>query len=498
MKRWLVLLVCCLVTAAATAQVRPGEIAIGAEDHYGLSRAFLFLEDPTGQLTLADLLMPQVQQKFQPLPQGGPGANFGFTRSAIWLRVSLAAARDTPADWLLELAYPPLNRLELYVAGAAGFERQLGGNLQPFDSRPIAHRSHVLPVKLRPGAQTIIYLRLESQGTVSAPVTLWRPAALWRYDQASYSLLSLYFGLLIGLLLYNLLLFLSVRDVGYLIYVAFVASMGLGLAALTGLGTQFLWPRWTWWNSISPPVGLAAAAVFGTQFARHFLASPVRMPGIDRLMRALLAGWFLAIVAAFALPYRVSTWMITALAVISVVTMLAVGAISLRRQFAGARYFCAAWAVLLLGVATLALHNSGWLPSNAFTANALLIGSAFEMVLLSFALADRINVARRFKEQAQARIRGGTCHGRSIEQFAGPAAHAAAGARDHARELDRRDRVPHARWPLPLGQPGDAGHLRKPGPAQRFDRAVLSVARAVPARRRSSGRLRSARRGLRD
>jgi PAS domain S-box-containing protein len=34
----------------------------------------------------------------------------------------------------------------------------------------------------------------------------------------------------------------------------------------------------------------------------------------------------------------------------------------------------------------------------------LLIGSALEMVLLSFALGDRINVARRFKEQAQARI----------------------------------------------------------------------------------------------
>jgi PAS domain S-box-containing protein len=55
-------------------------------------------------------------------------------------------------------------------------------------------------------------------------------------------------------------------------------------------------------------------------------------------------------------------------------------------------------------VGTLTLHNIGALPSNAFTLNALLIGSALEMVLLSFALADRINVARRFKEQAQARI----------------------------------------------------------------------------------------------
>jgi PAS domain S-box-containing protein len=59
---------------------------------------------------------------------------------------------------------------------------------------------------------------------------------------------------------------------------------------------------------------------------------------------------------------------------------------------------------LLLGVVTLALHNAGVLPSNALTAHALLIGSALEMVLLSFVLGDRINAARRFEAEAQARI----------------------------------------------------------------------------------------------
>jgi hypothetical protein len=66
---------------------------------------------------------------------------------------------------------------------------------------------------------------------------------------------ALYFGLLGGLLLYNLLLFVSVRDRAYLVYVGFVAAMGLGQAALNGLGAQFLWPDWTWWNGVSVPAG---------------------------------------------------------------------------------------------------------------------------------------------------------------------------------------------------------------------------------------------------
>ncbi|MBC7604355.1 MAG: PAS domain S-box protein [Ramlibacter sp.] len=227
---------------------------------------------------------------------------------------------------------------------------------------------------------------------------------MWAHDQGAYAALALYFGLLIGLLLYNFLLFLSVRDIAYLVYVAFVATMGVGQAALTGLGGQFLWPDSTWWNGVSPPAGLSLTAVFGLQFARTFLSSRQRMPRIDIFILLQLAGWFAAFVAALTMPYTVSSYMVTVLAVLSVATMVAVGGISVKRGYPGARYFSGAWALLLIGVVTLALHNTGVLPSNAFTANALLIGSALEMVLLSFALADRINVARRFKEQAQARI----------------------------------------------------------------------------------------------
>ena len=87
--------------------------------------------------------------------------------------------------------------------------------------------------------------------------------------------------------------------------------------------------------------------------------------------------------------------MVTVLAVFSVVTLVAVGVLSVRSGHPGAKYFLAAWALLLVGVLTLALHNTGALPSHALTANSLLIGSALEMVVLSFALADRINVTRR-------------------------------------------------------------------------------------------------------
>lgn len=393
---------------AAFAQAPAGQVTVGREGRHVLSKSFLFLKDESGRLTFDEVRDPRMQARFKPVPQHGPGVNFGLTRAAIWLKVRVDAQADAPGDWLLEIAYPPLDKLELYSpAPGGGFERQTGGDAYPFSHKAIPHRNHVLPVHLAAGQANELWLRVESQGTVAAPATLWQPEALWRHDLATYSALSLYFGLLIGLLFYNLLLFVSVREGTYLLYVLFVAAMGVGQAALTGLGAQFLWSDWTWWNSVSPPVGLEAAALFGLLFARDFLSSAQRMPRIDKFLLVQLLGWALAILAALFLPYRVSSAMVSALAIVSVLTMVIVGVISVKRGFAGARYFVLAWTVLLAGVVTLALHNMGLVASNPVTANALLIGSALEMVMLSFALGDRINVARRFKEQAQARIAAG-------------------------------------------------------------------------------------------
>lgn len=397
-----VLLVLALVAPQALC-AQGDALAIGGEGSYPLSRAFTVLEDRTAALTLDQVLAPAQQARFKTVAQTGSTTNFGLSPSAFWLRVSLRAQAGAPEQWLLEVAYPALDQLDLYVSNAqGGFAHQRGGDLLPFASRVVPHRNHVLPVVLQRDRDTTLYLRVQSQGTLSAPARLWQAAALWRHDQSEYSLLSLYFGLLIGLLLYNLLLYGSVRDRAYLIYVAFVGGMAVAQAALTGLGAQFLWPGQVWWNSVSPPVGMAVAAAFGLLFARNFLASAARMPRMDRLMQALVGGWLAALAAALLLPYTVSSWMVTVLAVISVTTLVAAGVLSVRAKHPGARYFLTAWAVLLLGVTTLVLHNTGVLPSNLLTANALLIGSALEMVLLSFALADRINVERAEKEQAQA------------------------------------------------------------------------------------------------
>ena len=401
-RRLLAIVLLWLGTTAAWGQA---PVEPGAAGHVRLAEHLHFLEDPSRALELQDILQPEQQARFRPVRDNGPSANFGLTRSAVWLRVELRAPAGADPKWLLELAYAALDRVEVYSPGpAGGWLRQAGGDLEPFAARVIPHRNHVFPVSLPPGRTTALYLRLTSDGVAAAPLHLWRPEALWRNDQATYAVFALYFGLLGGLLLYNLLLFLSVRDPAFLTYALFVASMGSAQGALTGLGSQFLWPEWAHWNSVAPHVGVALAGVFGLLFARRYLQSRDAMPRMDRLLQVQALLWSVAALAAAVLPYIVSSLMLTVLAPLGVLSLLVSGVISMRRGHAGARYYLAAWAALLLGVLALQLHNMGVLPSNRWTSNSLLVGSAIEMLLLSFALANRINVAQRLRDQAQVRL----------------------------------------------------------------------------------------------
>ena len=390
--------------AGLPVHAQPGHLVIAKAGRYSLSESFTQLEDRTAQQGLKDILQPEAQARFKPAAKVATGTNFGLTGSAFWLRITLDAQPDTPAAWLLEVAYPPLDQIELYTPNPqGGFDRQSGGDLRPFADRQMPHRNHVFPVTLAPGQKSTVYLRIASEGTLAAPVRLWQPAALWVQDQFEYSVLSLYFGLLLGLFLYNLLLFLSLRDRVYFFYIAFVAWIAMSQAALTGLGAQFFWPQQTWWVSVSIAASNAASGVFAILFARDFLSSRITMPRLDRVLQVQIFLWLLTFASALLLPYVIAVWAVTILAAITVTSLVVVGVLSVRKKHPGAVYFLVAWTVLLLGVAVLALHNTGFLPSNALTVNALMIGSALEMVLLSFGLANRINVAIAEKEQAQAR-----------------------------------------------------------------------------------------------
>ena len=355
-------------------------------------------------LTLEQAIELDALQDFMPPRRGSASAtNFGLTQAEVWLRLRFNTADDPLGLRLLEIGHASLDRVDLYLAAdGEAWRHQHSGDLIAFADRPVAHRNHVFNLQLQPDTYYTLYLRVASQGTLSVPVTLWRPSALWHADQISYALLSLYYGLLIGLLVYNLFLYLALKERLYLIYVAFVGLLAIGQAGLAGLSAQFLWPDDPWLAHLSPTAGVAAAGAFGALFVQGFLGGTPRRMHLHWLMPAVSVAYTATFLCAVFWSYFHAAVAVNLISLVFASGALTLGAGALMRRQPGARFFVLAWVSLLLGILIIALHNLGVLPSNAFTANALLIGSALEMLLLSLALADRINAIQRLHELAQA------------------------------------------------------------------------------------------------
>ncbi len=386
--------------AAATTDWRTLTIDHSHES-YTPTALLQYLEDPTRELDITQVASTESMARFQPVPFDREEINFGYSHSVYWLALPINIGSSAPTDWLLEIGYPSLDKVEVYAPQPQGnYEMQTAGDMQPFNLRPFQHRNLVFPLHLMHNATQVIYIRVESEGNLTIPVKLWQPEALHMHDQTTYSVLSIYYGMLLALLLYNLLLYFSTLDKVFLAYVAFVTSMAVGQASMNGFGNQFIWPNWPAFGNIALPSGMAATGLFGALFTRQFFDTVHNFPWLDRLLLVLAVVFLAGVLAPAVASYQFAAIFVSAGGLTASIFFTSAGVYCMKKGHPGARYYLLSWLLLMVGVGVLALRNMAWLPTNNLTLNGMQIGSALEMLLLSFALADRLNVMRRAKDQA--------------------------------------------------------------------------------------------------
>ncbi|SDO01159.1 Signal transduction histidine kinase [Pseudomonas arsenicoxydans] len=367
-----------------------------------LGRSLQVYEDAGGQATIADVRAQAAAGSFK--AHDKDTLNAGYSRSAFWLKIDLHYRPTNPAaqrTWLLELAYPPLDHLDLYLPDAGGdyqLVRQTGDAL-PFATREIRQNNYLFDLNFAPDQAQTVYLRLQSEGSVQAPVTLWSSTAYLEAQPVRLYVLGLIYGVLLGMLVYNLFIYLSVRDTSYLYYIFYIASFGLYQLSVNGAAVQYFWPDNPWWANAATPFFIGCAGLFGSQFARSFLQTASHSRWLDRLLLALVA--FSAVVVGLSLmtSYALALRLATALALVFTVVIFVAGLCAWLRGLRVARYFIIAWSAFLLGGIVNTMMVLGYLPNVFLTMYSSQIGSAIEVALLSLALADRINAMR--EQQAQ-------------------------------------------------------------------------------------------------
>lgn len=358
------------------------------------------LTDPRGQLSAAQALAAFAANQGQPIERWPP--TYGFADGVHWFQFRVHNQDHPDPRWLVVVAYSLLDYLDLYISDGSGpMQHRAGGDRLPFAARRFAHRHFNFALDVPLGADRTILLRVATASSVQVPLRLETERHFLAAGQNSQIELGLYYGLLLGLFAYNLLLFASTRDRSFLYYVLYVGLFGLGQLNLNGLSFQYLWPQSPEWDDLMLILVIPATLLAMLLFTRRFLELKKRSAWALRAINVLILGQMLMLLSAAFIGYRPAIRIETASVFLVAIVAIACAVVSWRRRLGAAKYYLLAWSFMLAGIVIYAAVSFGLLQKNFLTEYGIQLGSAAEMLLLSFALAYRFNELRREHEALQ-------------------------------------------------------------------------------------------------
>ena len=378
--------------------------------------------DEEGLLVLDDVLSAPINDQFQANNQHVP--NLGFSGAAGWFRIALSADTALRADtalsentalnessvlnvdkhpdeektidvkWLLEIPFPLAEEVSFFIPlEKGGYQEIKTGMDYPFSSRSVDHPNFVFPLGTLTQEKTF-YLRVRStNGALQVPLIVWEESLFEDYADRSLIVWGGVYGIIIVMCFYNLLIFVSVRDITYLFYILYALGMAGTVLVLNGLGFQYFWPDLPDWNDRVVAFFVGIMTFFAICFCRRFNLTSEYAPRLDQYLKGLSYVSILITILSVSINYNlslVSTLMVTVFSL----SMLATGVYSVRLGVRSSKYFLFAWITFIGGMLIYTLSLMDIIPVNIISSHGKEVGALLEMILLSLGLADRINVEK--------------------------------------------------------------------------------------------------------
>lgn len=319
--------------------------------------------------------------------------NFGFTSSVIWARFSITIHEKSQKIWFLEIGYPLLDEIDIYISDNNGTTHRKFGDTLPFNKRDINHHNFLIKLPRAPGNYKCL-MRVKTGSNLNIPARILSEQGVIEDLNIQKTVFGIFYGILIIMIIYNLLLAASMKDTVYLWYSLFLVSMVFVSLSLNGYGFQYIWPNTVALNDIIPHV-LFLTIITMILFSRDYLGSKEAYPRFDLIIKAYTVFCFIGFLSSFLLPYSI-TIRIGAAAYLPPIGMICYPmADSVIKGFKGNRYYTLAFSLLFAGVVVTVLNRFGLLSSNFFTLWGFQIGTVFSVALFSLGLAEKVNGLNR-------------------------------------------------------------------------------------------------------
>jgi len=389
--------------AAQVSWARTLKPADGLETRVSLSGDLAIFHDPSGALTIDDIVSEGANIQFEPIPSM---LTEGYRKGAVWVRFSLAAPA-APTQWLLEIERPLIEHVALYVPDGEGrFTLSRPGDRGARQVDDARAYPALFPISVS-STENDYYIRLQSTTSITTALRVWQEEGYENYRRSGDWIMALMVGAIGAMLLANLLYALWLRDPRYLLYAAVLLEsglmtlfhMGYAAEALHFLSQQHIYRLWGVVVCLYSIVMVSFLAwIF--DFRRHSIR-------VYRLFQGIILINGIAMLFAIAGRYGDVALLVSRLQQLSY--LLIAGYVSyllvVKRRY---QYWLPAvsFAAVIAVSFVMQMQYTGTNPLHVDSSlsRILAVGTLIHLVLLSAAVAQRAQLAERSLSEEKDRV----------------------------------------------------------------------------------------------
>jgi signal transduction histidine kinase len=378
--------------SGAKADARPGLDVTRLNSGVSMVPYIEVLEDDTRTIRYEDVADSALGAHFRAAAEI---PNFGFSTSAEWVRFVADNPSNAAVAWFLELAYPHLDHVSLYVRrGDGSLETHETGDFLPFSHRDVEHPHFVFALKSGPHERLECYLRVRTSGILRIPLMAWEPHAFYARELRRGVVLWGFYGALIMMALFNFAVWGQIRQLEFLSQGLFVLALWAITFTFGGQTFQFLVPDSPVLANKALGVLFSLAVFTATWTSARVLAGVEGYADSARTFRR--AGRLALGLTAFAIlaPNPMGLLgVISATVVYATVGTVVLIRLSIRPPLQ-LRFILLSWYCLVVCAPLSVLSHTNLLPSHPLLAWAAHIGCAMQALFTSLALATRVKLMR--------------------------------------------------------------------------------------------------------
>ncbi|MBX2843321.1 MAG: hypothetical protein KTR26_16235 [Flammeovirgaceae bacterium] len=372
----------------------------GANENILIGNSYLeLLIDSTNKIAIDQIIEKEIFDQFSAsknsiIQINNPDATY-------WIKFNLYGEGLTEEQWLIESSDLHQEYISGYyqIRGEVFFMDETGFN-QKFRTRDYLHKNFLFKVPQIIDSKEVItfYFKVRASNNPVSILRLRTSKYQIFYSINEYYLLGIFYGILLIMAIYNLLLFFSIKEKFYLYFVFYILSCTLLGFSEDGIGFQYIWGDWPLFNHIFG--NYAAPFIFllcFTIYAKSFLELKKLFPKLNFLINV-----FVGIYSVIYLFSEINHFEAPFFYLFPFVLIYFGSVQTWRMGHRSSRFFVIGYSFTLLGVISLILRRYGFTVSdNILFVYSLDIGFIVEIVLFSLAQADRFKIVKNEKEIAQ-------------------------------------------------------------------------------------------------